>query len=103
MRVNLISTHRNQTGLAQDVDILQGVWALADDTVKFRRIHYNQPECHEAVNKARETRQRQQRAIGQFVHAERTGVGAREQQQHLVLGERDAVLGLHLIIEGAHE
>jgi len=48
MRVNLISTHRNQTGLAQDVDILQGVWALADDTVKFRRIHYNQPECQEA-------------------------------------------------------
>jgi hypothetical protein len=48
MRVNLISTHRNQTGLAQDVDILQGVWTLADDSVKYRRIYFNQPQCEEA-------------------------------------------------------
>ena len=48
MRVNLVSTHRNQTGLAQDVDILQGMWAVADDTVQFRRIHHAQPECEEA-------------------------------------------------------
>ena len=48
MRVNLISTHRNQTGLAQDVDILQGIWAAADETVKFRRVLIAQPECPEA-------------------------------------------------------
>jgi hypothetical protein len=48
MRVNIISTHRNQTGLAADVDILQGIWAAADETVKFRRIYNAQPECPEA-------------------------------------------------------
>ena len=48
MRVNLVSSHRNQTGLAQDVDILQGMWHLADETVKFRRILHVQPECEEA-------------------------------------------------------
>ena len=48
MRVNLISTHRNQTGLAQDVDILQGVWTLADESIKYRRVNYNQPQCEEA-------------------------------------------------------
>jgi hypothetical protein len=48
MRVNIVSTHRNQTGLAQDVDILQGIWAAADETVKFRRIMNAQPECDEA-------------------------------------------------------
>ena len=48
MRVNLISTHRNQTGLAQDVDILQGIWYNADNTIKFRRVLVAQPECDEA-------------------------------------------------------
>ena len=48
MRVNLISSHRNQTGLAQDVDILQGMWHLADDTAKFRRVLHVQPECDQA-------------------------------------------------------
>ena len=48
MRVNIVSTHRNQTGLAADVDILQGIWAAADETVKFRRIYNAQPECPEA-------------------------------------------------------
>ena len=48
MRVNLVSSHRNQTGLAQDVDILQGMWHLADDTVKFRRVQHVQPECDQA-------------------------------------------------------
>ena len=48
MRVNLISTHRNQTGLAQDVDILQGMWASLDKNIKFRRVLNAQPECPEA-------------------------------------------------------
>jgi hypothetical protein len=48
MRVNLISTHRNQTGLAQDVDILQGIWASVDEKAVFRRILLAQPECQEA-------------------------------------------------------
>jgi hypothetical protein len=48
MRVNIVSTHRNQTGLAQDVDLLQGIWFSVDETVKFRRILNNQPECEEA-------------------------------------------------------
>jgi len=48
MRLNIISTHRNQTGLAQDVDILQGIWTAADENVKFRRIHVAHPECEEA-------------------------------------------------------
>lgn len=48
MRVNIISTHRNQTGLAQDADLLQGVWFSSDETVKFRRILQAQPECPEA-------------------------------------------------------
>lgn len=48
MRINIISTHRNQTGLAQDADLLQGVWYSADETVKFRRVLNAQPECEEA-------------------------------------------------------
>ena len=48
MRVNLISTHRNQTGLAHDVDILQGVWSTLDKDIKFRRVLNAQPECPEA-------------------------------------------------------
>ena len=48
MRVNLISTHRNQTGLAHDVDILQGVWSMFDSDIKFRRVLNAQPECPEA-------------------------------------------------------
>lgn len=48
MRVNLICTHRNQTGLAVDVDILQGLWAAADETVTYRRVLIAQPECPEA-------------------------------------------------------
>ena len=48
MRVNIVSSHRNQTGLAQDVDILQGIWYASDETVKFRRILHAQPECEEA-------------------------------------------------------
>ena len=48
MRINIVSTHRNQTGLSQDADLLQGIWFSADDTVKFRRILNAQPECPEA-------------------------------------------------------
>lgn len=48
MRVNIVSTHRNQTGLAQDADILQGIWFASDETIKFRRILNAQPECEEA-------------------------------------------------------
>jgi hypothetical protein len=48
MRVNLVCTHRNQTGLAADVDILQGIWAAVDETIQFRRILIAQPECLEA-------------------------------------------------------
>jgi hypothetical protein len=48
MRVNLVCTHRNQTGLAADVDILQGIWAAVDETIQFRRILISQPECLEA-------------------------------------------------------
>jgi hypothetical protein len=48
MRINIVSTHRNQTGLSQDADLLQGIWFSADETVKFRRILNAQPECPEA-------------------------------------------------------
>jgi hypothetical protein len=48
MRVNLISTHRNQTGLAHDVDILQGIWSTIDKDITFRRVLNAQPECPEA-------------------------------------------------------
>jgi len=48
MRVNIVSSHRNQTGLAQDADLLQGLWFSVDETVTFRRILQAQPECPEA-------------------------------------------------------
>jgi hypothetical protein len=48
MRINLISNNRNQTGLAQDVDILQGMWHLVDDKTTFNRVHHSHPECPEA-------------------------------------------------------
>jgi len=48
MRVNLVSTHRNQTGLTADVDILQGIWSILRSDIEFRRILNNQPECQEA-------------------------------------------------------
>jgi hypothetical protein len=48
MRINIVSTHRNQTGLSQDADLLQGIWFATDDTLKFRRVINNQPECDEA-------------------------------------------------------
>ena len=48
MRINIVSTHRNQTGLSQDADLLQGIWFASDETLKFRRIVNNQPECDEA-------------------------------------------------------
>ena len=48
MRVNLISNNRNQTGLAQDVDILQGMWTLVHPEDTFNRVHHSHPECPEA-------------------------------------------------------
>lgn len=48
MRVNIISTNRNQTGLAQDVDLIQAAWYLSFPESEFRRIHHAQPECDEA-------------------------------------------------------
>jgi hypothetical protein len=48
MRVNLISNNRNQTGLSQDVDLLQGMWSIVDSSAVFNRIHHSHPECPEA-------------------------------------------------------
>jgi len=48
MRVNLISNNRNQTGLSQDVDLLQGMWHIVDDKATFNRVHHSHPECPEA-------------------------------------------------------
>jgi len=48
MRVNLISNNRNQTGLSQDVDLLQGIWSIVFPDATFRRFHHTVPECDEA-------------------------------------------------------
>ena len=48
MRVNLISNNRNQTGLAVDVDILQGMWHIVHPDATFNRVHHSHPECPEA-------------------------------------------------------
>lgn len=48
MRINLISNNRNQTGLAQDVDLFQGMWSIVDNTAVFNRVHHSHPECPEA-------------------------------------------------------
>ena len=41
MRLNIISTHRNQTGLSQDADILHGMFAALDKEIRVARIpHY---------------------------------------------------------------
>jgi len=47
MRVNLISNNRNQTGLSQDVDLVQGMWSIVHPDSTFRRFHQAQPECDE--------------------------------------------------------
>jgi len=49
MRINLISNHRKDTGLAQDVDIIRGLLtAVFDDKVQIALIQYTQPQCIEA-------------------------------------------------------
>ena len=48
MRVNLISNNRNQTGLSHDVDLLQGMWNIVDQSATFNRVHHSHPECPEA-------------------------------------------------------
>lgn len=41
MRLNIVSTHRNQTGLSQDADILHGIFAAVDKKIQVARIpHY---------------------------------------------------------------
>jgi hypothetical protein len=49
MRVNLISNHRKNTGLSQDVNILRGLLtAIFDKTVQIQFVQYVQPQCQEA-------------------------------------------------------
>jgi hypothetical protein len=48
MRVNLISSNRNQTGLSQDVDLFHGIWCVVFPDANIRRFHHAQPECDEA-------------------------------------------------------
>jgi hypothetical protein len=48
MRVNLISNNRNQTGLSQDVDLIQGIFTIVDSNNTFNRVHHSYPECPEA-------------------------------------------------------
>lgn len=48
-RINIISTHRNQTGLSQDADLIHGVFANAfKKDLKVRRVPHYQPICPEA-------------------------------------------------------
>jgi hypothetical protein len=49
MRVNIISNHRKNTGLSQDVKILCGLLtAIFDKDVQVQLIQYVQPQCQEA-------------------------------------------------------
>ena len=49
MRVNLISNHRKNTGLSQDVDILRGLLTTVfNDNVQIQLVQYVQPQCQEA-------------------------------------------------------
>lgn len=49
MRVNLISNHRQSTGLAQDVNIIRGLLtALFEDKIQIQLVQYVQPHCSEA-------------------------------------------------------
>jgi glycosyltransferase involved in cell wall biosynthesis len=49
MRINIISSHRKNTELSQDVNILGGVLtAIFDKDVQIKFVHYNQPQCQEA-------------------------------------------------------
>lgn len=49
MRINVISNHRKNTGLSQDVKILCGLLtAIFDKDVQVQCIQYVQPQCQEA-------------------------------------------------------
>ena len=49
MRVNLISNHRKNTGLSQDVNIVRGLLtAIFNETVQIQLVQYVQPQCQEA-------------------------------------------------------
>lgn len=49
MRVNLISNHRKNTGLSQDVNIMRGLLtAVFDEKVQIQLVQYVQPQCEEA-------------------------------------------------------
>lgn len=49
MRVNIISNHRKNTGLSQDVKILCGLLtAIFDKDVQVQLVQYVQPQCQEA-------------------------------------------------------
>jgi hypothetical protein len=49
MRINIISNHRKNTGLSQDVKILCGLLtAIFDNDVQTQLVQYVQPQCQEA-------------------------------------------------------
>jgi hypothetical protein len=49
MRVNLISNHRKNTGLSQDVNIMRGILtAVFEQNVQIQFVQYIQPQCQEA-------------------------------------------------------
>jgi glycosyltransferase involved in cell wall biosynthesis len=49
MRINIISNHRKNTGLSQDVNILCGLLtAIFDENVHLQLVQYVQPQCQEA-------------------------------------------------------
>jgi glycosyltransferase involved in cell wall biosynthesis len=49
MRVNIISNHRKNTGLSQDVKILSGLLTVIfDNNVQVKLVQYVQPHCDEA-------------------------------------------------------
>ena len=49
MRINIISNHRKNTGLSQDVKILCGLLtAIFDKDVQVQLVQYVQPQCQEA-------------------------------------------------------
>jgi hypothetical protein len=49
MRINIISNHRKNTGLSQDVKILCGLLtAIFDKDVQVQLVQYTQPQCSES-------------------------------------------------------
>jgi hypothetical protein len=49
MRVNLISNHRPNTGLTQDVNIMRGILTgVFDKDIEIKLVQYVQPQCVEA-------------------------------------------------------